>query len=354
MAADSRYQMLRRPPVLVGLLLLLAGGGKAAPAGASPQPAPASGAAELEGLPAPLTVPEDPTTEEKRRKEIEKLQAEIESLRLQNEALDVQTRRWSAWLGAVGGVTGALLTFVIGFLGWRLNRLQDSRARQEKHLSLRKLEQDRHLEREKQNMALYEGLGHQNPRVQFAAASVLLERLFTFQEKSREGREPTAAERAEHPTIVKVLIAVIKERVEETETHKALRKHIADNLVKALDAVVEEVEGADPPPGSSSPLLRWDWQYANLAEVWWQRVDARGVDFFQANFRNAGLAGAFLDGAVFYQADLRDAVLKGAHLEGANFYGARLDGSRLDGATFDQSTTWPEGFDPAVIQRAPT
>ncbi len=336
--------MVRRTLTLLGTLCLLSVGNGGEPAGGHPQDSGVPTTTELPNPPAEPTTEATATEEDKRQKEIEKLEAEIENLRLQNDALGVRTRRWSVWLGAIGGVTGAMLTFVIGWLGLRLNRLQVSRVKQEEHLSLRKLEQDRHLEREKQNMELYKGLGHENPRVQFAAASVLLERLNTYREKTQRREDLTEAERAEHPTIILVLVAVIKERIEETETHRALRKHIADNLVKALRAVVAQDQR--PPEDPSSPLQPYDWQYANLAEVWWEGVDARGVDFYQANFHKAGLARAFLNNAVFYEADVRDAVLKGAHLEGANFFGAEMAGARMDGATFGADTVWPEGFDP--------
>lgn len=291
----------------------------------------------------PATI-EDEMEEDMRRAEIQKLQAEIESLRLQNEALDVQTRRWSAWLGAIGGITGAMLAFVVGLLGYWLNRLQAARTMQEKQLTLRRLEQESLLEREKQNLELYTSLGHDNPRVQFAAASVLLERLSTFRDRSLRHEELTEAEMIEHPTIILVLIAVIKERTAAIEINRALPKHIADNLVKALGAVVPE--GQRPHRRSASQLIPYDWQNANLAEVWWESVDARGIDFFQANFQKAGLAKAFLQNAVFYDADLQNAVLRGAHLEGANFFGAQLDGAKLDGATYSDKTVWPEGFTP--------
>jgi len=329
------------------LALWLAAAGTVGASAAEPAVAPATPAEPPAGQrPSDPSQSEVDRQDELRRAEIEKLEAEIDGLRLQNQALGVQTRRWSAWLGAIGGVTGALLTFVLGFLGWRLNTLQQSRARQDEKLSLRKLEQDRFLEREKQNLGLYKGLGDENPRVQLAATSVLLERLSTFRERRSRGEEVSELETIERPTIILVLIAVIKESGEETTTHRALRKHIADHLVKVLDAAVPA--GGRPPEGSESPLKAYDWQYANLAEVWWEGVDARGVDFFRANFRNAGLARSSLQRAVFYEADLTDAVLKGAHLEGTSFYGAHLDGARLNGATSDAATVWPEGFDPVA------
>ena len=189
--------MPRLTSCLLAVLCLLSANSTGALAASWPQGAGTPTGAELQSPSVASTIQANATKEKKRLKEIEKLQAEIESLRLQNEALDVQTRRWSAWLGAIGGVTGAMLTFVIGFLGWRLNRLQDTRTKKEEHLALRKLEQDRHLERGKQNLKLYEGLGHDNPRVQFAAlahASVLLERLTTYRDKTKRRQDQRPAD----------------------------------------------------------------------------------------------------------------------------------------------------------------
>ena len=288
--------------------------------------------------------PSEESQDEISRMEMAKLEAEIESLRLQNQALGVQTRRWSAWLGAAGGVAGAMLTFVLGFLGWRLNRLQHSRAEQDKTLTSLKLEQERFLAREKQNLELFKGLGDPSPRVQLAAASVLLQRLTSYYERASQHQAISDAERTERPTIIGVLIAVVKETAEATPTHRALRKHIADHLVKALGATVHR---GGRPAQDGSPLKPYDWQHANLAGVWWEGSDARKVDFFAADFRDAGLARSHLEGAVFYEADLRGAVLKGARLEGCNFFGAKLEGANLKGATADGQTIWPEGFDAA-------
>jgi hypothetical protein len=281
---------------------------------------------------------------EKLLAEKEKLQEEKNSLLLENRALGIFVRRWSPLLSAIGGLTGALLTGLVAIAGWRLKRMQEARLQQEKSLSQSKLEQDKELTREKQTLELYRDLGHTNPRTQFAASSVLLQRLENYQKKMERNEQIDALEELERPTIIKVLVAVIKERSISTDSYEALRKHIADNLILAVGA---RVDGAEPQE-RESPLRQFDWQNANLKKVWWKRVDARSVDFYQANLRNAGLAEAFLQGTVFYEADLTDAVLKGAHLEGANFFGAQLGGVNLQSATYDTKTVWPDGFDPCI------
>ncbi|MDP9869150.1 MULTISPECIES: pentapeptide repeat-containing protein [Streptosporangium] len=128
---------------------------------------------------------------------------------------------------------------------------------------------------------------------------------------------------------------------------------------------------------------------ANLASARLQDVDLHfsdltesslvGVDLTRADLTGVRLAGAILPDAVLYQADLRDAVLTGiiaegidlratdlskADLRNANLCGARLDYSDLRGATlsgavltgaslkrvvFDESTVWPDGFEPSSI-----
>ena len=134
------------------------------------------------------------TEAERKRKENEKLQAEIEKLRaerdsleLQNRALGVGTRKWSAIVGAIGGFTGAILTFLIGYAGLRLSRAQEARRAQDEVLARKKLGQDKALAREKQTLEIYRDLGHSNPRTQIAAASLLLQRLEGYKKKKKEG-----------------------------------------------------------------------------------------------------------------------------------------------------------------------
>lgn len=258
--------------------------------------------------------------------EIEKLRAEINNLEIENEALGVGTRKFSAILGGIGGITGALLTFLVGFAGLKLKAVQDERLRQEKELEDKRLDQDRVLAREKQTLEVFRDLGSNNPRTQIAAASLLLQRL-----KAQEtGGTENKLEELERPTIIKVLVSVLKEkRKSHIAGFDTLRKYIADNLVELL----------------GDEIRNYDWQNVNLSKVWWQGVDAAGVDFYQANLQEAGFRGADLTGAVFYEADLSNAVLKEAKLAEANFYGANLDGAKLEGAKYDEKTIWPDGFD---------
>ncbi|MGR6920065.1 pentapeptide repeat-containing protein [[Actinomadura] parvosata] len=160
------------------------------------------------------------------------------------------------------------------------------------------------------------------------------------------------------------------------DIHAALtvlgRRRPVSGQVLALDRV------ALPRTGLASARLRHvDLHFSELSES-----TLVGVDLTRADLTGARLAGAILPDAVLYQADLRDAVLTGVIAEGAdlratdlskadlrkaNLRGARLDYSDLRGATlrgavltgaslkrvvFDESTVWPDGFDPSSIDPA--
>ncbi|MEV0199243.1 pentapeptide repeat-containing protein [Nonomuraea sp. NPDC050691] len=126
---------------------------------------------------------------------------------------------------------------------------------------------------------------------------------------------------------------------------------------------------------ASARLRDVDLHFSDLTEA-----SFVGADLTRADLTGVRLAGAILADATLYQADLRDAVLTGAIAEGvdlrgtdlskadlrdANLRGARLDYSDLRAATlsgvvltgaslkrvvFDESTAWPDGFDPSLIR----
>src|SRR5262249_13303855 len=64
--------------------------------------------------------------------------------------------------------------------------------------------------------------------------------------------------------------------------------------------------------------------------------------------RSANLHGTWLCGAILVQADLACADLSGSRLLVADFTDANLDGANLAGAEYDESTRWPNGFDPEL------
>ena len=65
---------------------------------------------------------------------------------------------------------GAAIAALVAWLGQRINRNYNE-------VQSEKLRQDRELEHKKHNLELYKSLGSDNPRGQFAAAAVLLQRL---------------------------------------------------------------------------------------------------------------------------------------------------------------------------------
>ena len=135
-------------------------------------------------------------------KEVEKLTAEITSM----NAVDPKVRWFSTIAGAIGGIIGAVLAFVLGAIGWRFNRGQWERLKQEEILT-----------REKHNLELFQNLGHEDSRVQIAAAIVLIQRLDALRQKEQEHVRVRLAERQERPTTIRVLIAVTKEKARDAD-----------------------------------------------------------------------------------------------------------------------------------------
>ncbi|HEX9974057.1 MAG TPA: pentapeptide repeat-containing protein [bacterium] len=255
------------------------------------------------------------------------------------------TTRWiSTILGTIGGLAGALIGLFIWLLGRSLSnkitKTQDA-----------KLLQDKELNREQHNLQLFKSLGDENPRTQLAAASVLVQRLMYFR-KQKKSNLLSETEYLELPTIIHVLIAVTKEKISDRRYELILNKYIADNLVIALDAIVPINQ--EPDENKPSPLHRIDFQKSQLVNVWWERIDARDVDFFEADLRKAGLEGAFLmdtvflcaslEGCVLRKANLTGADLRRANLKGTDLRGAILKNTKLDGAEYDLNTKWPDNF----------
>jgi len=269
---------------------------------------------------------------------------QIEKLELENQKLQIEVRNLSAATpdeqlaitaaGAIGTVIGTMVTLLVAFVGWLINRTYNRTQH-------KKIEQERQLSREKHNLELFQGLGSDNARVRIASASVLLQRLRSeYAGLTAGGNSSDTTEQEEVRTLVQVLLSVIKDQQgRDDEGDIALRKHIADNLVKALNLVRDE--GHLSPDVNPSALQSFDLQGALLRNVFWRGVDIRHVDLFGADLQKASLRNADLRNAVLMEADLRGAVLKGAILEGAN-----LQNANLTGAKYDKRTLWPEKFDP--------
>ena len=85
-------------------------------------------------------------------------------------------------------------------------------------------------------------------------------------------------------------------------------------------------------------LIAGDLQNTNFegADLSGKRTEV--ADFSGANFKNANLSGGNKKQTKFINADLR----------GANLSGANLTGSIFTGAIYNESTIWPDGFDPVA------
>ena len=81
---------------------------------------------------------------------------------------------------------------------------------------------------------------------------------------------------------------------------------------------------------------------------WGIGADLAGADLRLANLKGANMSRANLRWANLRWADLYGAALYGANLEAANLTGTILKGAILKGAAYNESTTWPEGFDPVA------
>jgi hypothetical protein len=304
---------------------------------------------------------------QKLRSEIDKLAAEIAKLKDENGPLG----QFSSFASAIGGLAGALVALVIWFLGTRVkdayetnqsNSLSAAKSRQDERLA-----RNAELNRDRHNLKLFGELANDNPRTQVATAIVLLDRLAelrTIVIPSLPVAEPPAKEKTvtkahlEQQCIRSVLVAVLKKDPSNVRTRRAFFKTVAEGLARDLDGL--RMDSSSLPPEAA--LRSWDFQNAALAGVYWRYVDARGVDFFRADLREAGLRDAHLEGTIFYEADLSDAVLRGADLWKANFQLAKLQGadlretniehSILTDATFDSRTKWPQGFEREKAEEA--
>jgi hypothetical protein len=100
-------------------------------------------------------------------------------------------------------------------------------------------------------------------------------------------------------------------------------------------------------------LRRANLERANIRNASLRGVQGRAARLCGAVLKQSDLTNALLDGADLREADLQRANLSGADLRGADLRGAALDGAVLDGVLTDDSTRWPEGFEPSHPGRGP-
>jgi Pentapeptide repeats (8 copies) len=139
---------------------------------------------------------------------------------------------------------------------------------------------------------------------------------------------------------------------------KRSRGWLARVDLTASDLGYSDLAGADLHYSdlSQSFILRADLRGADLTGVWFVRAvldearlyqaDLRIAVFWRARLPGADLRAADLTGADFSGAVLRDASLDLADLRGADLSAADITGTTFRGAVADDTTTWPDGFDP--------
>ena len=88
-------------------------------------------------------------------------------------------------------------------------------------------------------------------------------------------------------------------------------------------------------------LVAADLSYADLDSADLSSANLRGADLKGANLGRADLSGAGLQGA-----NLSGAYLAVTDLRGADLTDAVLEDTRFIGALWDETTLWPDGFDP--------
>jgi uncharacterized protein YjbI with pentapeptide repeats/endonuclease YncB( thermonuclease family) len=94
-------------------------------------------------------------------------------------------------------------------------------------------------------------------------------------------------------------------------------------------------------------LVKTDLGGATLVDADLRRANLDGARLAGADLRGADLRGAVLVGADLRLALLVDADLRGAILS-ADLRDAKLDGAALAHVRWDDTTRWPEGFDPTT------
>ncbi|MFI7601206.1 pentapeptide repeat-containing protein [Actinoplanes sp. NPDC049681] len=139
----------------------------------------------------------------------------------------------------------------------------------------------------------------------------------------------------DHPTVVEVLAAFIRERTlevpEEPETDDPSSwPPTATDVQAALTVLGRRPHRAEP---SSIELSGTRLRRANLT----------GLRFSGAQFQNADLRGAYMEavdlqGAQLFRASMQKALLSGAHLQDARLFDARLAGAHLRGARLHRAS----------------
>lgn len=283
--------------------------------------------------------------------ERDKLAEERTNLKANNEAL--QGWEWSRKiLVALNSTGGAAAAVIGGLLGFVINRSYSRTQRQ-------KIEQECHFERKKYIIELCDNLSDEKCGVRLAAASMLFQEMKALKRTVHLRRSTVEGEIL---ALAQILVSAGKIKF-KNKTEPMLTKYVADNLPQIMESRIAKQDHADAdawlhslrhPFAASwsawnrmrnrdaSPLKGIDFQKAELADCYWNGINARNMDFFMANFNKsslrkcdfhkAGFREAILENARLDESILTEAQLQFANLQNASLYKAKLGGANMESA----------------------
>ena len=145
----------------------------------------------------------------------------------------------------------------------------------------------------------------------------------------------------DHPTVMEVLTAFIRERSPVLEQPADPRSKVQERFTRPdVQAAVSVVGRRDVKRDIRSihldhaDLSGADLTHAHLNGAYLRFADLTAADLNGAHLNGAHLRGAQLNGAALWDAQLNGARLFGADLTAANLNGARLHHAKLTGAKF--------------------
>jgi hypothetical protein len=148
----------------------------------------------------------------------------------------------------------------------------------------------------------------------------------------------------DHPTVVEVLGAFVRERSSPDRTEKPTVAEVLQLLLANSERRTEdESQGEAPTPPTFDVQAALSVLGRLPARKGVSRGDLSGANLAGANLTGANLAGARLFGTNLSGADLGEANLAGAAFQWANLSDAYLGEANLTGANFDVATltgTW--------------
>ncbi len=97
---------------------------------------------------------------------------------------------------------------------------------------------------------------------------------------------------------------------------------------------------------ASLDLRKANFRGANLKRVVFWNTNLEGADLEDADLKHAVMEGANLKGAILKHTNLKGVNLEQCDLRGCDLSRANIDSADFDGAVYDQSTRWPDHFDP--------